>query len=189
MPLLDQARALPFSVDAPPPRTHGSLACRRSTARSRGAVYRHALQHVLLPRLVVRLEGQMRAHFDQPSFLYEATRVYLMLGSLGPLDRDLVKEWMSLDWQANYAGPAAQPLRDSLERHLAALLDVPLEKVPLDGTLIEDARRTFSRVSLADRVYGTIRGSQAARALPPWRPADPLVLPAFGCSCAAPVHR
>jgi type VI secretion system protein ImpL len=144
---------------------------------------------VLLPRLVVRLEGQMRAHFDQPSFLYEATRVYLMLGSLGPLDRDLVKEWMSLDWQANYAGPAAQPLRDSLERHLAALLDVPLEKVPLDGTLIEDARRTFSRVSLADRVYGTIRGSQAARALPPWRPADPLVLPAFGCSCAAPVHR
>ncbi len=33
-------------------------------------------------------------------------------------------------------------------------------------------RRTFSRVTLADRVYGTIRGSQAARALPPWRPAD-----------------
>ena len=63
-------------------------------------------------------------------------------------------------------------LRDSLERHLAALLDQPLEKVPLDGALIEDARRTFSRVTLAERVYSTIKGSQQARALPPWRPAD-----------------
>ncbi len=44
--------------------------------------------------------------------------------------------------------------------------------MPLDGALIEDARRTFSRVTLAQRVYGTIKGSPAARALPPWRPAD-----------------
>ena len=95
-----------------------------------------------------------------------------MLGSAGPLDRDLVKEWMSLDWQSQWPGPAAKRLRDSLERHLAALLDQPLEKVPLDGALIEDARRTFSRVSLAERVYSTIKGSQPARALPPWRPAD-----------------
>ena len=95
-----------------------------------------------------------------------------MLGSAGPLDRDLVKEWMSLDWQLQWPGPAAKPLRDSLERHLAALLDQPLEKVPLDGALIEDARRTFSRVTLAERVYGAIKGSQPARALPPWRPAD-----------------
>ena len=71
-------------------------------------VYRHALQHMLLPRLIVRLEGQMRAHFEQPAFLYEATQVYLMLGSAGPLDRDLVKEWMSLDWQSAVAGPRGE---------------------------------------------------------------------------------
>jgi type VI secretion system protein ImpL len=136
------------------------------------AVYHHALQHVLLPRLIVRLEGQMRSHFDQPAYLYEATRVYLMLGSAGPLDRDLVKEWMSLDWQVAWPGPALRPLRDSLERHLAALLDEPLETVPLDGALIEEAQRTFSRVSLAERVYATVRGSQQARALPLWQPAD-----------------
>ena len=72
-------------------------------------VYRHALQHILLPRLIVRLEGQMRAHFEQPAFLYEATRVYLMLGSAGPLDRDSIKEWMSLDWQS--PGPVRRPSR------------------------------------------------------------------------------
>ncbi|HEY2617037.1 MAG TPA: type VI secretion system membrane subunit TssM [Acetobacteraceae bacterium] len=174
VPLIDQARALPFGVDAPPPPTQWFPGLSQTGKLGAGArqVYRHALQHMLLPRLLVRLEGQMRTHFEQPAFLYEATRVYLMLGSAGPLDRDLVKEWMSLDWQLQWPGPAAKPLRDTLERHLAALLDQPLEKVPLDGALIEDARRTFSRVTLAERVYGAIKGSQPARALPPWRPAD-----------------
>jgi type VI secretion system protein ImpL len=174
VPLLDQARALPFGVDAGPSPMQWFPGLSQTGKLGAGAreVYRHAVQHVLLPRLVVRLEGQMRSHFDQPAYLYEATRVYLMLGSAGPLDRELVKEWMSLDWQVAWPGPALKGVRDSLERHLAALLDERLEKVALDGALIEDARRTFSRVSLAERVYGTIRGSQQARALPPWRPAD-----------------
>ena len=173
-PLLDAARGLPYGVDAPPPSFQWFPGLSQTGKLAAGAreVYRHALQHILLPRLIVRLEGQMRAHFEQPAFLYEATRVYLMLGSAGPLDRDLIKEWMTLDWQSQWPSPAAKSLRDSLERHLAALLDQPLEKVPLDGALIEDARRTFSRVTLAERVYSTVKGSQPARALPPWRPAD-----------------
>ncbi len=173
-PLVDQARALPFGVDAPPSRFQWFPGLSQTGKLGAGAraVYQHALQHILLPRLVVRLEGQMRTHFEEPAFLYEATKVYLMLGSAGPLDRELVKEWMRLDWQLQWPGPAAAPLRDSLQRHLAALLDLPLERVPLDGALIEDARRTFSRVTLAERVYNIIKVSQAARALPPWRPAD-----------------
>ena len=173
-PLLDAARGLPYGVDAPPPSFQWFPGLSQTGKLAAGAreVYRHALQHILLPRLLVRLEGQMRAHFEQPAFLYEATRVYLMLGSAGPLDRDLIKEWMTLDWQSQWPSPAAKSLRDSLERHLAALLDQPLEKVPLDGALIEDARRTFSRVTLAERVYSTVKGSQPARSLPPWRPAD-----------------
>ena len=173
-PLLDRARALPFGVDAPPPPTQWFPGLSQTGKLAAGAreVYRHALQHILLPRLIVRLESQMRTRMQQPAFLYEATKVYLMLGSAGPLDRGLIKEWMSLDWQLQWPGPAAKGLRDSLERHLAALLDQRLEKVPLDGALIEDARRTFSRVTLAERVYSTIKASQPARALPPWRPGD-----------------
>jgi type VI secretion system protein ImpL len=173
-PVLDQARALPFGVDATPLPMQWFPGLSQTGKLGAGAreVYDHALQHILLPRLIVRLEGQMRSHFEQPAFLYEATKVYLMLGSAGPLDRELVKEWMRLDWQNQWPSPAAKPLRDSLERHLAALLAQPLEKVPLDGALVEDARRTFSRVTLAERVYSVVKGSQAARALPPWRPAD-----------------
>ena len=43
-------------------------------------------------------------------------------------------------------GPANDAMRAALERHLAYMLDQPLPQVPLDGALVEDARRTFSRI-------------------------------------------
>ena len=120
-------------------------------------VYRNALQQILLPRLVWRLETQMRGRFGDPDFLYEATRVYLMLGGAGPLDRNLVRSWEVLDWQARFPGALNASLRDRLARHLDALLGEPLPAVTLDGGLVGAARATFSRVSLADRVYGRIQ--------------------------------
>lgn len=175
-PVLDQARALPFGYDAGTAPTQWFPGLDQTGKLGEGArlVYLNALHNILLPRLVYRLEHQMQQNFDKPAFLYEATRIYLMLGSAGPLDRASVKLWMHLDWQDAYPGPANAPLRASLERHLAALLDSPLPKVELNGPLVEDARRTFSRVSLADRVYASIRRSPAATALPAWRPSDAL---------------
>src|SRR6185437_5455273 len=149
-PVLDQARALPFGFDArrAPMQWFPGLDQTGKLGEGAKLVYQHALQNIMLPRLVYRLEHQMQENFNNPAFLYEATRIYLMLGSSGPLDRDSVKAWMHFDWQAAFPGPVAQPLRDSLERHLVALLNIPLPKVPLNGALVEDARRTFSRVSL-----------------------------------------
>jgi type VI secretion system protein ImpL len=174
LPLLDQARALPFGDGGytAPAQWFPGMAQSAKLESAAGIVYRHALENILLPRLIQRLEGQMRQNFNRPTFLYEATRVYLELGSFGPLDRGLIKEWMHYDWQAGWPGPAAQDTRDRLERHLAALLDERLPKVPLDGGLVEDARRTFSRVSLAERVYGAILHSAQAVAAAPWRPGD-----------------
>ena len=65
-PLLDQARALPFGVDAPPPPTQWFPGLSQTGKLGAGAreVYRHALQHMLLPRLIVRLEGQMRTRIS-----------------------------------------------------------------------------------------------------------------------------
>jgi type VI secretion system protein ImpL len=175
-PVLDMARALPFGVDAGPAPWQFFPGLDQTGKLGEGAkqVYVHALDNILFPRLIFRLEGQMRQNFNNPAFLYQATKVYLMLGTLGPLDRNAVKAWMHFDWQAAYPGPAAQPIRDSLEKHLAAMLDQPLPHVTLDGALVEDARRTFSRVTLADRVYASIQNSPQATALPPWRPSDPL---------------
>lgn len=116
----------------------------------------------------------MRGNFTQPDFLYEATRVYLMLGGQGPLDPALVKEWMTYDWQAAYAGAFNTTMLTGLASHLDALLAQPLPAVPLEDALVAKARTAFSRVPLAARVYSRIKPSAAAQALPPWRPSDAL---------------
>ena len=173
LPLLDAARELSTTAKASSPLLAGFDLSQ--TAKLRGGaegVYRHALGYALLPRLIWRLEAQMRGYFTQPEFLYEATRVYLMLGGQGPLDRSLVKEWMTYDWQHQYSGPGNLAVVASLQAHLDALLAQSLPAVPLDEALVAKARTTFSRVSLASRAYSRIKPSAAAQNLPPWRPSD-----------------
>ena len=178
LPLLDQARALPHGYDRG---KHDGiswldfgLSQRAKLATAARRVYRHALERILLPRLIWRLETQMHGAIGQPDYLYEATRVYLMLGAAGPLDRDLVSGWMAIDWQATYPGAVRAPLREDLGRHLDALLAEPLPPIPLDGALLAAARATFSRVQPANRVYSRIAPSAEANAIAPWRPADAL---------------
>jgi type VI secretion system protein ImpL len=141
------------------------------TAATNGA-YRRALGRVMLPRLLGRVEAQIRTALQRPDTLYEATRVYLMLGRQGPLDRDLIREWFATDWTQTYPGAVNQPGRDALARHLDALLAEDLPTYPLDGALVDEARRIFSRMPMSGRVYARLR--PLAANLSPWRPADVL---------------
>lgn len=174
LPMLDQARAVPFGPGDSA--SHGGMGMGLNQSGKLGAgantLYMNALDNALLPRLILQLEAEMRGGFSRPDFLYQATRVFLMLGSQGPMDKPLIEAWMGLDWQRMYPGLAAQPVRDDLMQHLVAMLAAPLPSVPLDGALVESARATFSRVSLAARVYSRIRGSADAAAMPPWIPGD-----------------
>lgn len=175
LPLLDGARRLARETTHPGGAL-SSLGLSQDAKLHAGAeaLYRHALGYALLPRLIWRLEAQMRGNFTQPDFLYEATRVYLMLGGQGPLDRALVKEWMTFDWQAAFAGAFNTTVLSSLGTHLDSLLAQSLPQVKLDDALVELARTTFSRVPLATRVYSRIKPSAAAQALPPWQPSEAL---------------
>ncbi len=173
VPLLDAARALPHGGDEPSWLPAG-LSQRDKLDASARVLYRHALEWALLPRLMWRLETQLRGNLNNADFLYEATRVYLMLGNAGPLDAPLVREWMQLDWQAAYPGLGYAPLRDALLRHLDALLAEPLPQMQLDGALVTVARGRIATVPLAQRVYSRIRPSAAAQHLAPWRPSDAL---------------
>jgi type VI secretion system protein ImpL len=172
-PLLDQARALPHGGDEPA-WLPALLSQRKKLDASARTVYRHALDWALLPRLTWRLETQLRGNLNNRDFLYEATRVYLMLGNAGPLDTSLVREWMKLDWQTAYPGLGFVPLREALLRHLDALLAEPLPQVQLDGELVTAARLRIATVPLAQRVYSRIRPSAAAQRLSEWRPSDAL---------------
>jgi len=172
--LLEQARGLPFGYDKRAETGGWAFGLGQSEKLSLAAmtVYRHALERVLLPRMIWRLESQIRGNINRPDFVYEAMRVYLMIGTLGPLDRALVKEWLSLDWGQSWPGPGAAAFREAMARHLDALLENPLPAIPLDGALVEEARRTFSRVTLAERVYSRIRPLASVAGIAPWRAAD-----------------
>ncbi|WP_160120390.1 type VI secretion system membrane subunit TssM [Rhodovarius lipocyclicus] len=167
---LETTRALPPAVG----QDQGALGMSQEEILAAGAdsAYRRALDRVLLPRLLARLEAQIREGLQRPDFLYEAVRVYLMLGRQGPLDKALVREWFVLDWQAAFPGAVNQPGRDALARHLDALLDGPLVAYPLDGALVDSARRIFSRLPQAQRSYARLRAMP--NEAPGWTPAQAL---------------
>jgi type VI secretion system protein ImpL len=134
--------------------------------------YQHALERVFLPRLLWRLENQVRDSESKTDLLYETTRTYLMLGSAGPLDKESARAWMRQDWQALY--PLDQGLRESLLRHFDVLLAETLPEVQLDAGLVAHIRDVLLKVSPAQRAYSRIRFSPAAQRLSPWRPSDAL---------------
>lgn len=131
--------------------------------------YRAALNQRFLPRLLLRLEEQMAADMNNPDQLYEALKIYLMLGSQGPLNADLVKEWMHRDWDLAYAGVIRKQLRADLVDHLQALLSAPMQDVTLNGPLVEQVQGLLSEMPLAQRVYTGIINSAQATGLPEWR--------------------
>ncbi len=170
VPALDAARNLDAATRATGRRFGLSQAPK--LAEGDRIAYHNALGRIMLPRLMLRLENQLQA-FGRPDFLFQATRVYLMLGSAGPIDTALVRGWMRLDWEQRYPGPLNETLRVDLARHLDALLAAPLPPVTLSDGLVASARATFSRISLAERVYSRLRSGAAvgSPAVGAWTPA------------------
>jgi type VI secretion system protein ImpL len=132
-------------------------------------VYRRELGRLMLPRMLLRLEGQLQDHQNQPDFLYEALKVYLMLGQQGKLDKQLVKTWMDLDWRAQYPGAENEATVQALEDHLDALLEKPLPTIAIDATLVEQTRTVLRRQPLAERAYELIKTQPEITSLPVWR--------------------
>ena len=63
-------------------------------------LYRQALERLMRPRLILSLEQQIQKNIDDPAFVYEALKVYLMLGGKAPqVDNDLILAWFTRDWE------------------------------------------------------------------------------------------
>ncbi|MEM1431498.1 MAG: type VI secretion system membrane subunit TssM [Pseudomonadota bacterium] len=176
VPALNVLRELPANPAAgdpdPPRELQWGLYQGKVVGNQASQTYRGALNEHLLPRLLLRLEEQMQASMDRPEFLYEALKVYLMLGQQGPMNQDLVKDWMKLDWTVSYAGPQREQLRTDLDAHLEALLAQPMDEIALNGPLVEQAQRLLAEMPLAQRVYNGIINSPRAQELPQWRLTD-----------------
>lgn len=131
--------------------------------------YREALNKFMLPRLLVRLENQMRNNFGNPEYLYQALKVYLMLGKQGKIDAELIRRWLLLDWNRVYPGQVNQDIRTSLQVHLDSLLERPFTAYPLDGNLVGNVRQQLRDYPLTERAFAILQQSPKARSFPDWR--------------------
>jgi type VI secretion system protein ImpL len=134
--------------------------------------YQIGLERLLRPRLVYRLEEQIEANANDPKFLYEALKVYLMLGGLKTVDRNLLISWMERDWSENlYAGPKNADGRRELEQHLIAMLDLDNGRntlVSLNGPLVERSQATLARVNPAERAYELLEDKAKSALIDDW---------------------
>jgi type VI secretion system protein ImpL len=174
LPALATLRGLPGSYDqrgggAPFGLTFGLWQGNRLGAQAQ-AGYRHGLNMLLLPRLLARVEAQLRSNIGNADYLYGALKVYLILGRRGPLDTALVTDWITADVEQALADD--EPARTAVLAHVTALLEEPVAEVPLDGLLIEQVRSVLRQVPLAQRSYQRILASQPVKALPEWRIGD-----------------
>ncbi len=114
----------------------------------------------------------MQQNFQKPDFLYQALKVYLILGRQGPSDPELVGQWLTADFEASFPGEDGQPVRDALLSHAEALLERPPATVPLNGPLVGEVRAILTRQPLSEYSYNRLMRGAAVRALPPWVIAD-----------------
>ncbi|QPH54100.1 type VI secretion system membrane subunit TssM [Pontivivens ytuae] len=174
VPALNVLRDLPgnpAASDPEPPRelTFGLYQGDAIGSESEQA-YRGSLNTLLLPRLLFRLEEQMQASMNNPDFLFEALKVYLMLGLQGPMDRETVEQWMELDWTVAFAGQ--EELQADLRGHLDALLNAPMQEIALNGPLVDQIQALLAETPLAERIYQSIVSAPPARGLTPFRLTD-----------------
>lgn len=149
VPALDAMRSLPGGYTErghwPSFRLSGGLNQSLRLGRAADALYARGLRTLLLSRIVLRHEEAIRTAWLRPDALQPVLRAYLMLGGRLPLDRALIAQWMTADWQRSLGGPRFESTRRSLADHLIALLDVGFAPVPLDDALVDRAQKALEQ--------------------------------------------
>ena len=140
-------------------------------------IYQQALERMMRPRLILSLEQQLRKNVEDPIFVYEALKVYLMLGGAAPqIDKGLIVNWFSRDWSERlFPGAPNAQARERLRAHLQAMLDLDQDgstKIKLDGPLVEQSQATLTRMRVAERAYTLLKSQAHNEAIEDWVAAD-----------------
>lgn len=179
LPLLHRLRYLPTGYgnrQAPQSVWAGfGLSQRGRLESASDNAYRIGLERMFRTRLIYRMEEGLENNKNNSSYVYDALKVYMMLGGLHAPDRNLVLSWWRRDWAENlYPGSANEEGRKALEAHLTAMLDLDEGEgslVGLNGPLIEESQRTLARLSVAQRAYELLKSQARSSSTLDWVPA------------------
>ncbi|MGP0059134.1 MAG: type VI secretion system membrane subunit TssM [Beijerinckiaceae bacterium] len=164
LPPLEALRSLPGGYGSRKPNNDSSglgLDQGERLHSSAESAYDNGLERLLRPRLIYRVEERLAANATDPTYLYDALKVYLMLGGFKTVDRKLMVGWMESDWAGSlYPDAKYAANRSELERHLLAMLDLDTGHHPLgslNGSLVARCQATLARVNIAQRTFDILR--------------------------------
>ncbi len=172
LPLLDAARAIPGGYAEQGEGIPWSMSLGLYQGDKLGSqaarAYRRLLHRALLPRVMLRLEDQVRQGAADPDYLYDALRIYLMLDDADRYDPTAVQLWVTRDWERNLPRGTTKEQQEALQGHLAALLEERPTPLPLtlDGRLIQDAREVLNDAPLATRIYARLQREGVGNDIP-----------------------
>lgn len=120
--------------------------------------YRQGLDTILMPRIMARLEEQLRSALQQGGDLLQTTlKVYLMMTTPGRRDNDLTYDWITQDFELRNRGAEQVQLREEFNSHVRALLALREGPWPEDQRLVNDAQQALLEIDPAQRIYQQIK--------------------------------
>lgn len=176
LPVLNSLAGLPTGWDARHQHVawqlEGALGQKRYLAEATRQEYVEGLEALLTPRVIIALQREIAANMRNPDALYQALKVYLMLGHAGPMDRTVVVTWMHNLLANIYPGPTQAPLRNALLEHVENMLEVGVPPIELEQELISQARAVLNAYPAANQGMAILQNRSEIRALPVWRVTD-----------------
>jgi len=171
LPLLDALRDLPGAHEdqSAPLLMRFGLYQGDKLGEGARAAYQNMLRSILLPRILLSMEQQLRRDSaNNNDYLYETLRVYLMLGERKHFDTLSVQAWLDHYWARNLKD--ASPLqKQALGEHAAALLaqfGEAQEAPRLNAALVDETRLTLAGMPLQQRVYNRLKRELLRSKLP-----------------------
>ncbi len=127
------------------------------------AGYQGALQTILAPRIVKRLEEQLNSASDDSEFVMDALKAYLMMGQPEHRNPEFLKSWINSDISTTLAG--STETQAILSSHVNQLFSQPFPAQDLSDRVIASARDHLNSFPLAELIYTRLK-EEAADELP-----------------------
>ncbi|WP_431257417.1 type VI secretion system membrane subunit TssM [Roseateles chitinivorans] len=158
LPALQATRALAAVDDHVPWTMRLGLFQGRKLDSAARASYQRMLGDAVLPRLVLRIEEQLRQGAATPVTLYEALKAYVMLHDPQHFDAAALKQHVESDWETTRR-ELTPDQRAALGAHLDALLSQGgiASPLPEDASLLTSVRTQLATQPLPQRIYNRLR--------------------------------
>ncbi|KWI30310.1 type VI secretion system membrane subunit TssM [Burkholderia stagnalis] len=158
------------------------------------AVYRRALDDVLLPIAASRMEAALRdARPDDSEYAYAALKAYLMLYDSAHYDPAFVQAVVDLEMERALPADFSAAQRTALRAHLAALFGsrVVVSPFAMNERLVADVRERLRQAPFSQRLYRqlarTLRADAASYDFSVARAVGPDASLVFRCQSGKPL--